>query len=84
MGCRSHEQVVRDNGTISTDNGGSCSTNVCNCETDCRPEPTAITTAVDCAVPFIATGGILALVTLMTVVVGWIVSCVYFQRKINK
>ena len=43
MGCRSHEQVVRDNATISTDNDGSCSTNVCNCETDSRPEPATIT-----------------------------------------
>ena len=43
VGCRSHEQVVRDNGTLSTDNGGSCSTNVCNCETDCQPEPATIT-----------------------------------------
>ncbi len=43
VGCRSHEQVVRDNATISTDNGGSCSTNVCNCETDCQPEPATIT-----------------------------------------
>ncbi len=42
VGCRSHESVVRDNVTISTDNGGSCSTNV-NWETDCRPEPVTIT-----------------------------------------
>ena len=43
VGCRSHEQVVCDNVTLPTDNGGSCSINVYNCETDCRPEPATIT-----------------------------------------
>ena len=36
-----------------------------------------------CAVPVIATGGTLG-AALVVVVTGWIVSCVYLQRKINK
>ncbi len=91
VGCRSHEQVVRDNGTLSTDNGGSCSTKVCNCETDCRPEPATITMDTtneqrqlstdqsDTISPWVTTG-VLALVLQVTII-GWIVSCICLHKK---